>query len=104
MDDFFVYDERLGISVPHLKLDFSTYPPIVQRAIITRWEQIRGTIPDRIKEIEKIINHKLNQLNNEDDFEVSCTLNYEIANYASTINDLWIWYRTEQHMIGKSHL
>ncbi len=98
MEDFFIYDDRLGIPIPHLKLDFSVYPPIVQKAILNRWEQIRGTIPERIHDIERIINHKLNLLNDEDDFEVSCTLNYEIAEHASTINDLWIWYRTEQDL------
>ena len=104
MEDFFIYDERLGIPIPHLKLDFAIYPPIVQKAILKRWEQIRGKIPERIQDIEGIINHKLNQLNDEDDFEVSCTLNYEIAEHASIINDLWIWYRTEQDLTGKKHL
>ena len=104
MEDFFIYDERLGIPIPHLKLDFSVYPPIVQKAILNRWEQIRGKIPERIQDIERTINHKLTQLNDEDDFEVSCTLNYEIAELASIINDLWIWYRTEQDLTGKIHL
>ena len=103
MEDFFKYNQRLGILIPQLAQEFSTYPPNVQETIITRWEQIRGTIPERIKDIEEIINQKLNQLNNEDDFEASCTLNYEISELASSINDLWIWYRTEQSIVTKKH-
>ncbi len=104
MDDFFIYNERLGIPIPSLKQDFSVYSLGVQDAILIHWEQIRGTIPERIAELERMINHKLNLLNDEDDFEAACTLNYEIAEHASIINDLWIWYRTNQNITGKTHL
>ena len=103
MKDFFIYDKRLGLHVPHLKQEFSDYPPPVQDSILTRWEQIRGTIPEHIKDIEEIINQKLNHLNDEEDFEVSCALNYEIAEYASIINDLWLWYRVDQGITTKTH-
>lgn len=103
MDDFFIYNERLGIPIPRLKQDFSAYPLEVQNAILIHWEQIRGTIPERITHLESMINHKLNLLNDEDDFEAACTLNYEIAEHASIINDLWIWYRTNQDITGKTH-
>ena len=103
MEDFFKYDERLDILIPHLEKDFSDYTPRIQDAILTQWEQIRGTIPERIKCMEEKINHKLDLLNDEDDFEISCHLNFEIAELASTINDLWIWYRTDQSITGKIH-
>ena len=103
MKEFFKYDERLNILVPHLLKDFSEYSSQVQNAILTKWEEVRGTIPDRIKLIEETINHKLALLNDEEDFEISCQLNYEIADLASKINDLWIWYRTDQSIAGKTH-
>lgn len=103
MDDFFIYNERLGIPIPRLKQDFSVYPLAMQQAILVQWEQIRGTIPERITELERLIHHKLNLLNDEDDFEAACTLNYEIAEHASIINDLWIWYRTNQDITSKTH-
>ena len=103
MMEFFKYDERLNILVPHLLKDFSEHSSQVQNAILTKWEEIRGTIPDKIKLIEQTINHKLALLNDEEDFEISCQLNYEIADLASKINDLWIWYRTDQSITGKTH-
>ena len=103
MKEFFKYDERLNILIPHLVKDFSEHSPNVQDAILTKWEEIRGTIPDKIKCIEETINHKLALLNEEENFEISCQLNYEIADLASKINDLWIWYRTDQSITGKTH-
>ncbi len=59
-------------------------------------------IPDRIKELEHYINAKQHHLNNEEDFEISCKLNSEIADLASIINDLWLWYRlTQMYLRGK---
>ena len=72
----------------------------MQHAILLKWEQVRGKIPDRIKELEHYINTKQHYLNNED-FEVSCKLNSEIADLASIINDLWLWYRLTQN-VGES--
>ena len=103
MKDIFIYDTRLGIPIPHLEQDFSTYPSSAQNAILMRWEKIRGTIPERIKEIEEMIEYTLKRLDNEDDFEVSCALNTEMAEYASIINDLWIWYRVDQRIVSKKH-
>ena len=104
MKDIFIYDERLGIAIPHLEQDFSTYPSSEQNAILMRWEEIRGIIPERIKEIEGMIEQTLMQLDQEDNFEVSCALNNEMAEYASIINDLWIWYRVDQGIVSKNHL
>ena len=75
----------------------------MQHAILLKWEQIRGKIPDRIKELEHYINTKQHHLNNEEDFEVSCKLNSEIADLASIINDLWLWYRLTQNVSEGKH-
>ncbi len=74
-----------------------------QHDILFQWEQVRGAIPDRIFELEDKINQKQAQLSNESDFPRSCELNSEIAELASIINDLWIWYRTNQSVSTKAH-
>lgn len=89
----FRFDERLGIRLPTLLNTWETYSKKTQGKILFEWEQIRGQIPDRIKEIENMINKKQEMLSNEEDFELSCQINEEIANHASIINDLWIWFR-----------
>ena len=60
-----------------------------------------GLIPDRIISLEEIINTKQAQLSNETNFELSCQLNHEIADLASIINDLWLWFRTDQDYFRK---
>lgn len=99
LDYEFQFDERLGISLPILYKDWSLYPEDQQMEILLKWEEYRGHIPDRIVELEKIINEKQAQLNNEEDFVRSCELNSEIAELASIINDLWIWYRINQSIV-----
>ena len=74
-----------------------------QAEILFRWEEIRGAIPDRIKALEMEINEKQERLGNEDDFIASCRLNAEIAELASVINDLHLWFRANQEMEGKLH-
>lgn len=91
---YFVYDYRLGILLPKLDKPFENYDKSTQEEIWLKWEQIRGTIPDRIKELEKQINDKQTQLGEEANFDITCKLNTEIAELASIINDLWIWYRS----------
>ncbi|WP_420768823.1 hypothetical protein ACNR9V_04610 [Parageobacillus thermoglucosidasius] len=103
MEQYFIYDQRLGILLPKLEKDWGDYSDAEQQAILLRWEAIRGTIPDRIAELEKIINEKQDQLNDENDFERSCQLNSEIAELASVINDLWIWYRMNQTVSMRTH-
>ena len=93
---YFNYDERLGINLPSLYNDWEDYPFMEQQQILTHWEAIRGNIPDRIQYLEKHINAKQEELNNENDFLKSCDLNSEIATLASIINDLWIWFRSNQ--------
>ncbi|MDT9724953.1 hypothetical protein DUZ99_08090 [Xylanibacillus composti] len=103
----FEWDERLGIRLPVLEREFDAFLPEEQEAILGEWEQIRGSIPDRIRELEQRINLKQDELGKELDFARSCRLNSEIAELASRINDLQIWYRVNQELdggkTGKSH-
>lgn len=101
MDEYFHYSERLGIPIPNLELDWDEYSIDTQQSILLQWEKIRGTIPDRIADLEKEINEKQASLDNESDFDRSCTLNAEIAELASIINDLWIWFRTNPKITYK---
>ncbi|MFJ7727219.1 hypothetical protein ACIQXV_13745 [Neobacillus sp. NPDC097160] len=103
MIEHFSFDQRLGISLPDLTVDWDEYCKETQQEILLNWEQIRGSIPDRIAELEQEINHKQEQLSNENDFPRSCQLNTDIADLASIINDLWLWYRANQTVSGKVH-
>ncbi|RFU70770.1 hypothetical protein D0469_05430 [Peribacillus saganii] len=103
MDEIFFFDKRLGISIPVFKKEWDQYSKDIQQNILFHWEKIRGTIPDRIKELENIINEKQSLLSIESDFAVSCRLNTEIAEHASTINELWLWFRVNQSVSGKMH-
>jgi hypothetical protein len=94
----FVFNHRLGIKLPDLEMEWSDYNKITQETILDEWEKIRGHIPDRIIELEKDINLKQAALYEEADFEKSCELNSEIAELASIINDLWLWYRLNQNI------
>ncbi|WP_050181124.1 hypothetical protein [Domibacillus robiginosus] len=90
----FQYDKRLGVPVPILQHDWLLYTIEERQQITLEWETIRGTIPDRIRELEKQIHRKQSQLNEEENFDQSCRLNTEISELASVINDLWLWFRT----------
>ncbi|MGX1899847.1 hypothetical protein ACT3HK_00610 [Thermolongibacillus altinsuensis] len=103
MKGCFIYDERLGIRLPKLEKEWEAYSKQEQEEILLEWETIRGKIPDRIVELEKLINKKQAQLGEESDFIRSCALNSEIAELASIINDLWIWYRMNQTVSGRIH-
>ncbi|TBL81289.1 hypothetical protein [Paenibacillus thalictri] len=100
----FVLDERLGIPLPELHLEWEEYAEAERSAILLRWEEIRGTIPDRIMAIERVIVVKQSQLSMEENFALSCQLNSEIAELASTINELHIWFRINQDIApGAAH-
>jgi hypothetical protein len=103
MEEHFSFDERLGIPLPAFKTDWDRLPEKEQHDVLLYWERIRGSIPDRIEELEAEINSKQAELNDESDFKRSCTLNSEIAELASVINDLWLWYRTHQDVTAKLH-
>ncbi|MCF6092997.1 hypothetical protein L1765_03180 [Microaerobacter geothermalis] len=100
----FVYDKRLGISLPVLHVEWEELSREEQQSIIHQWEEIRGKIPDRILELEKQIKEKQELLATEEHFESSCRLNCEISELASIINDLNIWFRTTQeYEIERQH-
>ncbi|WP_102345287.1 hypothetical protein [Bacillus sp. Marseille-P3661] len=103
MGEFFIENKRLGILVPELDREWDQYNKEVQQEILLQWEIIRGHIPDRIKELEQTINKKQAQLDEEEVFEISCQLNSEIAELASVINDLWLYYRINQDLSEKVH-
>jgi hypothetical protein len=92
----FIFVERLGISVPGLTEDWDSLSRSRQLALLTRWENIRCTIPDHVKRLEEHIKASQLMLDVEEDFITSCRLNSEIAEMASRINDLHIWFRTQQ--------
>ncbi|MCM3699854.1 hypothetical protein [Paenibacillus macerans] len=92
----FVYDERLDIHVPLLERPFEEYALEERLSMIEVWEDIRGRIPSKVMVLERAIERMLREMNEESDFEKSCWLNGEIAELASQINDLHIWYRTTQ--------
>ena len=104
MKELFLYDERLGISIPDLNLGIvDEYTKGEQQQLLVLWENIRGSIPDRIKELESTINRKQLRLSDESNLTKSCQLNSEIAELASIINDLWLWYRANQGVTEKMH-
>ncbi|OLS41425.1 hypothetical protein [Bacillus sp. MRMR6] len=103
MNEHFSFDQRLGIPIPDLHLDWHNYDEKTQNKILFDWEKIRGRIPDRIAELEQTINEKQAQLSTETNFPRSCELNNEIAELASIINDLWLWYRANQILSAKIH-
>ncbi|MGG1629892.1 hypothetical protein [Rossellomorea sp. NRS-1567] len=93
-NEFFSYNSRLGIHLPRLSKDWHAYSSLEQEMVLLEWERMRGMIPDRIQEIDVEIERLQAELAQEDNFERSCMINGEIAERASEINDLWIWYRT----------
>lgn len=103
MKEYFSYDDRLGIPVPELAMELAEYSIEIQQEILLNWEQIRGSIPDRIRDLEIQINQKQALLSNEGNFPRSCKLNTEIAELASIINDLWLWYRANEVFATKAH-
>ncbi len=91
----FEFDKRLGIAIPSLERDWNFLDKAMQEEILSRWEEIRGNIPDRVKQLETEINQKQTLLFHEEDFLKSCDLNSEISELASIINDLWLWFRSK---------
>ncbi len=104
MDRWFRFDERLGIKLPHIDVEWVTLSAQERSDILLNWEQIRGKIPFLISKLETAIIEKQQQLDREDNFPQSCSLNSEIAQLASRINDLHIWFRIHQDIDMKSHL
>jgi hypothetical protein len=103
MKEYFSFDDRLGIQLPDLTMELADFSIETQEKILLYWEQVRGSIPDRIGELENQINQKQALLSNESNFPRSCKLNTEIAELASIINDLWLWYRANEVLSTKVH-
>ncbi|WEK55402.1 MAG: hypothetical protein P0Y55_04915 [Candidatus Cohnella colombiensis] len=101
----FMFNERLGIRIPNFTEDWERIGLQDQTALLEEWEMIRGTIPEHVIRFERQIRVKQDQLFEEDDFVASCSLNSDIADLASRINDLHIWFRTVQELDqdGKRH-
>lgn len=97
----FVHDKRLGIQLPILMLDWEYFHHDTQEEILEKWEGIRGKIPDRIKEVEEQINQNQAALYEEENLQRAYQLNSKIADLASMINDLWIWYRMDESVSAK---
>ena len=102
----FVYDDRLGIRLPELDEPWESHPSETQIKILAEWETIRGSIPDRIKQLDQMIREKQQKMDLETDFPICCRLNYEISELASCITDLHLWYRMNQEITehAPSHL
>jgi hypothetical protein len=97
MHRYFSLNKRLGIELPMLEKAIEDYNQEIQHAVLFHWEKVRGAIPDRIAELETEINIKQKKMNKEEDIHTSATINSEIAELASIINDLLIWYRFQAH-------
>ncbi|WP_372663917.1 hypothetical protein [Cohnella sp.] len=94
----FEYSERHGILIPSLTNDWDELNLDHQTAVLAKWEMIRGNIPEHVMRFEAAIRIKTQLLFNEDDFLESCRINDDIADLASRINDLHIWFRTQQDL------
>jgi gas vesicle protein len=99
----FQFDDRLGISIPEFRQSWQSYDKVTQEKILLQWEEIRGSIPEHIRRIEEKINHKQALLNNEANFKQACDINTKISELASEINDLWLWFRTNDVISEKNH-
>ncbi|GAB2700095.1 hypothetical protein ACFQWB_15585 [Paenibacillus thermoaerophilus] len=94
----FVEDARLGIPLPALQGNWDDIPIEERIRALAEWEQIRGRIPDQIIRLERQIIEKQTRMDQEEDFRLCCELNADIAELASRITDLHLWYRTQQDL------
>ena len=101
---YFRTDPRLGIPLPAFDREWGEYGAKEQLVIIEQWERIRGAIPDRVMAFEQEIRCKQEHLGQEESFDACCALNLEIAELASRINDLHIWFRINQEIELRRHL
>lgn len=98
LESQFEYSERHGICIPCLDSPWEELNLEHQAALLAKWEMIRGGIPEHIIRLEAMIRVKQQELFDEDDFAQSCRINSDIADLASRINDLHIWFRTQQDL------
>ncbi len=99
----FQFNARLGIPVPDLAREWEEYNAEEQSEILYYWETVRGRIPDRIFAFERDIISLQGELDEEEDFERVCALNWDIAERASRINDLHLYFRLNQNVAVKAH-
>lgn len=95
---YFEYDQRLGIDIPMFNIPWEELTKQEQQHILYHWEQVRSTIPDKIKALEREIKRRELQLQIEDDFPTFCRLSAEITDLASKIIDLNLWFRTHDEI------
>jgi hypothetical protein len=100
LESQFQYSTRHGIALPCLTDDWEALCLDKQTAVLAKWEMIRGNIPEHIIRFEITIREKTQRMFNEDDFVETCRINDDIADLASIINDLNIWFRTQQDLDG----
>lgn len=98
----FAPDCRLGIPLPRFGVPWEQMNAVERAGVVERWELIRGRIPDAILAREAEIRRLLGELFEEEDFVRCCSLNAQIAEAASEIHDLQIWYRTSRILKKKT--
>lgn len=96
VEEHFKYDSRLQIEIPELNKPWGVLGLKERQMILLAWESIRGSIPDRIYELERKLEAKYKEMSEEECFSKTCSLNDHIAELASVIHDLQIWYRVNQ--------
>lgn len=99
----FAYDARLGILAPCLTKPWDEFSEAEQSDILYYWETVRGAIPDRVFAFERRIVELQRRMDMEERFDEVCRLNWDIAEYASRINDLHILFRVNQDIAAKAH-
>lgn len=92
----FEYDERLGIRLPYMEVEWEELSAEERHDMILEWERIKARIPDRIMDIEREIDKKQERASQEEDWDTVCKLYEQIYALASVINDLHIWARVNQ--------
>lgn len=102
-EEHFSYDDRLGIPTPDLRREWHEFSAREQSEILYYWETVRGRIPDRIFSFEREIVALQHELDHEENFEKVCALTWDIAERASRINDLHLYFRLNQDVAVKAH-
>jgi hypothetical protein len=95
VNNYFHLDTRLGIEVPNSDLPFEALPLSEQEAVLSHWERIRAMIPDRIRELEQVIEDLLAQIQLEEDWDAIVRRFDDISEIASRINELNTWLRVD---------
>lgn len=93
----FVYDERLGIQIPVQHREWHEFSRAEQEAMIEQWEMLRSRIPDRVKQLEEVIEDRQLKIAVEDDWDRVVELYEDVFLMASVINDLNNWMRVETY-------